>query len=74
MAVKNLNIVTRLQDACKEKNVCKFLNVALMYYCETGQTVPEPVSIILDDSTNEDEKQKIMYAETIRIQNELVIK
>ena len=74
MAVKNLNIVTKLQDACKEKNVYKFLNAALVYYCENEQTVPKSVSIILDEDTSEDEKQKIMYAETIRIQNELIIK
>lgn len=74
MAVKNLNIVAKLQDACKEKNVYKFLNAVLVYYCENEQIVPKPVSIILDEDTSEDEKQKIMYAETIRIQNELIIK
>lgn len=74
MAVKNLNIVAKLQDACKEKNVYKFLNTVLVYYCENKQTVPKPVSKILDEDTSEDEKQKIMYTETIRIQNELIIK
>lgn len=74
MAVKNLNTVLKLQDACKEKNVYKFLNAALVYYSENRQTVPKSVSKILDDDTSEDEKQKIMYAETIRIQNESVIK
>lgn len=74
MAVKNLNIVLKLQDACKEKNVYKFLNAALLYYCENGQTPTSSIPKLLDDDTSEDEKQKIMYAETIRIQNELIIK
>ena len=74
MAVKNLNIVLKLQDACKEKNVYKFLNAALLYYRENGQTPTSSIPKLLDDDTSEDEKQKIMYAETIRIQNELIIK
>ena len=74
MAVKNLNIVTKLQDACREKNVYKFLNAALLYYNATGQKPTSSIPKLLDDDISDVEKQKIMYAEAIRIQNELVIK
>lgn len=74
MSVKNLNIIKKLQDACRKKDVYEFLNTALFYYNENGLDIPENVSSLALDDLSEDEKIKIMYAETIRIQNESVIK
>lgn len=74
MSVKNLNIIKKLQDACRKKDVYEFLNTALFYYNENGLDIPENVSSLALDDLGEDEKIKNMYAETIKIQNKLIVK
>ena len=74
MAVKNFTIVHALQDACKNKDIYKFLNAAMIYYCTFSEKANEELINLLDDETSDEEKEKIMYAEAVRIQNKLTMK
>lgn len=74
MKLKNNQILHALQDAAKLKNYEIFLNKAIEWYTMCGRIPTGNLDNLVAHDIDAEEKNKLMYAELIRIQNSMNVR